>query len=167
TRVRLAHAALLLQRRLGYVNGFSDVVGSPEFTRSLGDRSVLLAHRIVRLGSPPLYVHFAHKPATIGRFASLLAGVPYALSAHAKDIWLTPETELARKVRDARLVLTCIEQGRGELDRLSAGRSGGATYGPGTSARTSSRCRVAGSLTAARMGSRTSYWRRSRTACRS
>src|SRR5262245_18229142 len=36
TRVRLAHAALLVHRRLGYINGFSDVVSSPEFSRSLG-----------------------------------------------------------------------------------------------------------------------------------
>src|SRR5207249_9768682 len=123
TRVRLAHAALLLQRRLGYVNGFSDVVGSPEFTRSLGDRSVLLAHRLVRLGSPPLYVHFAHRPATIARFAALLAGVPYALSAHAKDIWLTPERELARKVRDAEIVLTCTTSGHEQLAALAGGRT--------------------------------------------
>src|SRR5215468_9275744 len=107
TRVRLAHAALLFQRRLGYVNGYSDVIASPEFTRSLGERAALLAHRLVRLGSPPLYIHFAHKPATIGRFAALLAGVPYALSAHAKDIWLTPDEELARKVKDASVAMTC------------------------------------------------------------
>ena len=123
TRVRLAHAALLVQRRLGYVNGFSDVVTSPDFTRSLGVRATLLAHRLVRLGSPPLYVHFAHKPATIGRFAALLAGVPYALSAHAKDIWLTPEDELARKVKDASVALTCTEQARAQLARLAEGQT--------------------------------------------
>src|SRR5207253_5007330 len=63
TRVRLAHATLLFQRRLGYLTGFSDVVSSPEYTRSLGDRAAMLAQRLVRLGSPPLYIHFAHKPA--------------------------------------------------------------------------------------------------------
>ena len=56
TRVRLAHTALLFQRRLGYVNGYSDVIASPEFSRSLGERSAMLAHRLVRLGSPPLYI---------------------------------------------------------------------------------------------------------------
>ena len=123
SRVRLAHSALLLQRRLGYLHGYAEVLASPEFSRSLGVNAALLAHRIVRLGSPPLYIHFAHKPATIGRFASLLAGVPYALSAHAKDIWLTPEAELARKVRDARVVLTCTEQGRAQLARLADDRT--------------------------------------------
>ncbi len=123
TRVRLAQAALLLQRRLGYLHGFAEMLASPDFSRGSGVRGVLLAHGLVRLGSPPLYVHFAHKPATIGRFASLLAGVPYALSAHAKDIWLTPEAELARKVRDAKVVLTCTEQGRAHLAGLANGRT--------------------------------------------
>jgi glycosyltransferase involved in cell wall biosynthesis len=123
SRVRLAHSALLLQRRLGYLHGYAEVLASPEFSRSIGMNAALLAHRLVRLGSPPLYVHFAHKPATIGRFASLLAGVPYALSAHAKDIWLTPEAELSRKVQDASVVLTCTEQGRAQLARLAGGRT--------------------------------------------
>jgi glycosyltransferase involved in cell wall biosynthesis len=105
------------------MHGFADVLASPEYSRSLGDKAALLAHRILRLGSPPLYVHFAHKPATIGRFASLLAGVPYALSAHAKDIWLTPDPELARKVQDASVVLTCTEQGRAQLERFADGRT--------------------------------------------
>jgi len=122
-RVRLAHTALLLHRRLGYLHSFADALASPEFSRSLGARSALLAHRIVRLGSPPLYVHFAHKPATIGRLAALLAGVPYALSAHAKDIWLTPDDELARKVRGAEIVLTCTEDGRAHLAALADGRT--------------------------------------------
>ena len=123
TRLRLAHAALLMQRRLGYVHGLADVLASSEYSRSLGANAALLAHRLIRLGSPPLYIHFAHKPATIGRFASLLAGVPYALSAHAKDIWLTPEAELARKVQDATVVLTCTEQGRANLARLADGKT--------------------------------------------
>lgn len=123
TRVRLAHAALLMQRRLGYINGLAEVLASPEYSRSGGVNAALLAHRLVRLGSPPLYIHFAHKPATIGRFASLLAGVPYALSAHAKDIWLTPEAELARKVQDASVVLTCTEQARIQLAGLAGGQT--------------------------------------------
>jgi glycosyltransferase involved in cell wall biosynthesis len=122
-RVRLAHTAGLLQRRLAYVNGLAEAVASPDFSRSLGATGVMLAHRIVRLGSPPLYIHFAHKPATIGRFAALLADVPYALSAHAKDIWLTPEDELIRKVRDAEVVLTCTAQGRARLAALADGRT--------------------------------------------
>jgi glycosyltransferase involved in cell wall biosynthesis len=121
--VRAAHAALFLRRPIGYLDGLAAVMASPDFSRNDLRRALVLAHRLVRLGSPPLYVHFAHKPATLGRFASLLAGVPYALSAHAKDIWLTPPRELARKVRDARVVLTCTAQGQTYLAELAGGRT--------------------------------------------
>jgi glycosyltransferase involved in cell wall biosynthesis len=121
--LRVAHAALLLQRPTSYLHGLAEVIASPDFSRTNLRRGVLLAHRLVRLGAPALYVHFAHKPATLGRFAALLADVPYALSAHAKDIWLTPPRELARKVRDAEAVLTCTAEGQRHLLELAAGRT--------------------------------------------
>src|SRR6266851_8019623 len=121
--VRVAHTALFLERRSGYLHGLAAAVASSDFSRRRMERASLLAHRILRLGSPPVYVHFAHGPATIARFAALLAGVPYALSAHAKDIWLTPPRELARKVRDAEVVLTCTAEGYRHLLELSAGRT--------------------------------------------
>jgi glycosyltransferase involved in cell wall biosynthesis len=119
--VRTAHAALFLRRGVSYLDGLADVLRSPDFSRPRLAGAALLAHRLVRLGSPPLYVHFAHKPGTYGRFAARLAGVPYALSAHAKDIWLTEPDELEAKVRDAATVLTCTEQSREYLDKLVGG----------------------------------------------
>lgn len=118
---RAAHAGVFLRRPIGYVDALADAVASPDFSRGAITDAVLLAHRLLRLGSPPLYIHFAHKPATIGRMAARFAGVPYGLSAHAKDIWLTAEDELARKVRDARVVLTCTQEGREHLAALATG----------------------------------------------
>src|SRR5262249_40708663 len=94
---------------------------SPDFSRSGLAGAVLLAQRVTRLGSPPLYVHFAHKPATLGRFAARLAGVPYGLSAHAKDVWLTEPRELKAKASDATVVLTCTEEARAYVDGLVRG----------------------------------------------
>jgi glycosyltransferase involved in cell wall biosynthesis len=119
--VRAAHAALLLRRGTRYLDGLADVLRSPDFTRSALAGGALLAHRLLRLGSPPLYVHFAHKPGTHGRFAARLAGVPYALSAHAKDVWLTPPRELKAKASDAEVVLTCTDEARTYLDALVGG----------------------------------------------
>src|SRR6266540_4614805 len=121
--LRAAHEALLLRGPRRYFDALGAIAVSPDCTRTNLRRAILLAHRLVRLGSPKLYVHFAHKPATIGRFAALLAGVPYGLSAHAKDIWTTPEEELRRKVRDAEVVLTCTEEGREYLEALARGRT--------------------------------------------
>jgi glycosyltransferase involved in cell wall biosynthesis len=120
-RVAAAHAALLCRRGAAYGVALADLVRAPDFTPGLLTRAVVLASRLIRLGLPPLYIHFAHKPGTVGRFAARLAGVPYALSAHAKDMWLTPPDELAAKVQGARLVLTCTQAGQTELERHSGG----------------------------------------------
>jgi glycosyltransferase involved in cell wall biosynthesis len=116
--VRTAHAALLIRRGASYFDALADVLRSPDFSRSALAGAALLAHRLLRLGSPPLYVHFAHKPGTYGRFAARLAGVPYALSAHAKDVWLTEPRELRTKASDAAVVLTCTEEARAYVHAL-------------------------------------------------
>jgi glycosyltransferase involved in cell wall biosynthesis len=118
---RAGHAALLHHGRERYLGALADVVTSPDYSRARLDQAALIGHRLLRLGRPPVYIHFAHKPATIGRFAARLAGVPYALSCHAKDIWCTPEDELRRKLRDASVVLTCTREGAQELERLADG----------------------------------------------
>jgi glycosyltransferase involved in cell wall biosynthesis len=123
------HATLLESRRGGYLaarlalKGAPELAlrGAPEYTPGLVVRAALLASRLVRLGSPPLYIQFAHKPATIGRFAARMAGVPYAMSCHAKDIWLTPQPELEAKVRGAEVALTCTAVGRARLAEAAAG----------------------------------------------
>jgi glycosyltransferase involved in cell wall biosynthesis len=117
--VRTAHAALLLRRGPSYLDGLAAVVRAPDFSRTALGGAAVLAHRLIGLGSPPLYVHFAHKPGTYGRFASRLAGVPYALSAHAKDVWLTQPEELRAKVREAATVLTCTEEAHAYIDALA------------------------------------------------
>ena len=119
--VRTAHAALLLRRRALYLDALADIVRSPDVSRPALAGAALLAHRLLRLGSPPLYVHFAHKPGTYGRFAARLAGTPYALSAHAKDVWLTPAPELRAKASDAAAVLTCTEEARAYVNGLVRG----------------------------------------------
>lgn len=121
--VRVAHGALLLRRRSAYLDGMARALASPDATKPALAQAAVLAHRLLRLGAPPVYLHFAHKPATYGRLAALLAGVPYALSAHAKDIWLTPEPELEAKVRHAQVVLTCTTEGHERLADLAGGRT--------------------------------------------
>lgn len=126
TRLHRVRAHLSLARRggAGYVKGLAGVsrtTGSPadlmtrHAERSAKRRAAVLAQRLVELGSPPLYIQFAHKPGTIGRFAARLAGVRYGISCHAKDIWSTPPEELVPKLRDAEVVLVCTAGGRETL----------------------------------------------------
>jgi len=69
-----------------------------------------------------LYVHFLHTPASVARYAALLRGLPFAISAHAKDIWTTPDWELSEKLDAADWTTTCTRAGAARLGAL-AGRS--------------------------------------------
>src|SRR5262249_42340456 len=50
------------------------------------------------------HVHaaWAHTPATVVRMACRIAGIPWSMSAHAKDIHLSDRDQLARKVAASR-----------------------------------------------------------------
>src|SRR5690606_28092194 len=56
---------------------------------------------------------------TVARYASLISGLPWSCSAHAKDIWTSPDWELGANLATARWAVTCTEVGRRKLCRLS------------------------------------------------
>ncbi len=65
-----------------------------------------------------LHAHFLHTPASVTRYASLITGLPWSASAHAKDIWTTPAWELSEKLDSSRWVVTCTEVNRRHLASL-------------------------------------------------
>ncbi len=69
-----------------------------------------------------LHAHFIHTPASATAYASLLRGVPWTCSAHAKDIWTSPDWELAGKLGSARWVATCTRTGFEHLKTLAGGK---------------------------------------------
>src|SRR6266446_8726084 len=54
-----------------------------------------------------LHAHFANVPTTVAEIVKHLTGIGYSFTAHAKDVYLTPPSELARKIKEAECVLTC------------------------------------------------------------
>ena len=52
-------------------------------------------------GAQGLYAHFLHTPSSVARYAAILRGIPWSFSAHAKDIWTSPEWELREKLSAA------------------------------------------------------------------
>ncbi|HXF55209.1 MAG TPA: glycosyltransferase family 4 protein [Hyphomicrobiaceae bacterium] len=64
-----------------------------------------------------LYAHFIHTPSAVTRYASLMTRVPWSCSAHAKDIWTSPDWELRANMAAARWVTTCTGAGRDHLVR--------------------------------------------------
>jgi glycosyltransferase involved in cell wall biosynthesis len=69
-----------------------------------------------------LHAHFANVPTTVAEIVKHLTGIPYSFTAHAKDIYLTPPSELTRKIQKAECVLTCTAVNQSYLAGL-AGQS--------------------------------------------
>jgi len=70
-----------------------------------------------------LHAHFLHTPASVARYAAMLRGLPWSGSAHAKDIWTTPEWEKREKLAACEWLVTCTATNRDHLAALApAGR---------------------------------------------
>src|SRR5690606_27173648 len=67
-----------------------------------------------------LHVHFLHTPGSVARYGALLRGLPWTVSAHAKDIWTIPEWEKAEKLAACDWLVTCTGTGAAHLADLAA-----------------------------------------------
>ncbi|MBY3346797.1 glycosyltransferase [Rhizobium laguerreae] len=67
-----------------------------------------------------LHAHFIHTPASVTEYASILTGTPWTCSAHAKDIWTSPDWELNEKLGSARWTVTCTRTGYDHMRTLTS-----------------------------------------------
>jgi glycosyltransferase involved in cell wall biosynthesis len=65
-----------------------------------------------------LHAHFAHSPTSVAMFSSLLSGVPFSFTAHAKDIYTSDERQLREKLAKAAFAVTCTEYNRRYLEHI-------------------------------------------------
>ena len=68
-----------------------------------------------------LHAHFAHSPTSVALFASILSGLDFSFTAHAKDIYTSNPLQLAEKLREARFAVTCTEYNRQHLVNIADG----------------------------------------------
>ena len=54
-----------------------------------------------------VHAHFLHTPASVARYAALMRGLAFSVSAHAKDIWTIPEWEKREKLAACAWTATC------------------------------------------------------------
>ena len=69
-----------------------------------------------------LHAHFIHTPASVTAYASLMLGIPWTASAHAKDIWTSADWDLKSKLGAARWVVTCTRTGFEHLRSLAGAK---------------------------------------------
>ncbi len=82
---------------------------TPNRVRRFG-QALVLAHEWPD-GGEWLHAHFIHTPASVTAYASIMTGIPWTCSAHAKDIWTSPDWELSEKLGRARWTVTCTRTG--------------------------------------------------------
>ncbi len=88
-------------------------------------RAVSLAVRLRRDRVAHLHAAWAHTPASVARIACRLAGIPWSMGAHAKDIHLSKRSSLAKKIAAARFTLTCTRSNQKLLEEIGALRQEG------------------------------------------
>lgn len=90
---------------------------TPNRGRRFGQALVLAAELQGRVAA--LHAHFIHTPGSVARYAALLMGLPFSISAHAKDIWTIPDWEKTEKLAACRFAVTCTAVGHAYLQALA------------------------------------------------
>jgi glycosyltransferase involved in cell wall biosynthesis len=70
-------------------------------------------------GVEHLHTHFISTPADVAELVSQLTALPFSISAHAKDIYLSDQTDLKRKLEAASFTVTCTEFNRQTLASIA------------------------------------------------
>jgi len=94
---------------------------SPNRIRRFG-QALVLAHELPA-EIDHIHVHFLHTPASVARYAAALTGRRWTVSAHAKDIWTSPDWEIREKLRDCDWLVTCSAYARDHLAQLDESNS--------------------------------------------
>ncbi len=69
-------------------------------------QALVLAHELPE-DIRRIHAHFLHTPASVARYAAHVLDIAWSCSAHAKDIWTSPEWELREKLDDCDWLVTC------------------------------------------------------------
>ncbi len=121
--LRVARAWWAMRRRPRYRAALAAFLAdlrrdrTPNRIRRFG-QALVLAHELPT-EIAALHAHFLHTPASVARYAAILTGLPWTCSAHAKDIWTTPEWEKREKLAAMAWLVTCTDAGRAHLASLA------------------------------------------------
>lgn len=72
-------------------------------------RAGWLAGQLRADGAAHLHSHFISTPADVAELVSAMSGLPFSISAHAKDIYLSRPDDLNRKLHAASFTVSCTE----------------------------------------------------------
>lgn len=90
---------------------------TPNRIRRFG-QALVLAHEL-EPEITRLHAHFLHTPTSVARYTGMLRRLPWSVSAHAKDIWTTPDWEKREKLAECAWLVTCSAAAHSHLTALA------------------------------------------------
>lgn len=82
-------------------------------------RAGVLSDALRRGGIEHLHAHFISEPSGVAELANRLSAIPFSISAHAKDIYLSDSQSLRRKLSRAKFTVTCTCYNRLHLAEIA------------------------------------------------
>ena len=110
--------------RRGYWRAFSQWIRdllrdpTPNRARRFGQACVMVAE--LPKDATRLHAHFLHTPASATYYAHLITGMRWSCSAHAKDIWTSPDWDKREKLATLDWLVTCTRDGYEHLREIAA-----------------------------------------------
>ena len=124
TRLAASHLRCALLSPVRYLRTLAFVRGrGTESARTKFLHAAILARTATRLGVDHLHAHFASGPARQAKFASMLSGIPFSFTAHAKDLYWSGHRyrechKLKHKIQRAALVVAISEYNRRFMETM-------------------------------------------------
>jgi glycosyltransferase involved in cell wall biosynthesis len=108
-----AHRCALMASPSAYLHALRTAIGwivagsQPRSTLRQFVRAGAVADACRKHGIGHIHAHFANAPTAVAHLASLMSGIRFSFTAHAKDIYLSRPASIRRHLRAARFVVTC------------------------------------------------------------
>jgi glycosyltransferase involved in cell wall biosynthesis len=90
---------------------------TPNRARRFGQACVMVAE--LPRDATRLHAHFLHTPASATYYAHLITGMRWSCSAHAKDIWTSPDWDKREKLATLDWLVTCTRDGYEHLREIA------------------------------------------------
>lgn len=91
---------------------------TPNRARRFGQACVMVAE--LPKDATRLHAHFLHTPSSATYYAHLITGMRWSCSAHAKDIWTSPDWDKREKLATLDWLVTCTRDGYDHLREIAA-----------------------------------------------
>lgn len=116
----LLHCLLKRQLKVTLKHFWSDLKRDRTSNRVRRFGQAMVLARELPKNTDILYAHFLHTPASVTQYTAELCEQPWSCSAHAKDIWTSPEWDLSEKLDTMEWLATCTSANQQYLASLSS-----------------------------------------------